>query len=616
MKDYLSPADLLTQIRQHLDAEALSQAEILLRTGPPPEGDADLCFQWGLYCEEAGLLSEAIQAFQQTLHRQANHSEAAYRLALLYLDQNAPEKALPHLQHVVKLNPAHTDAARELAILLAERGERALAAEVCRHALDSSPTEALEQLLHTLTPPMSPSVPNTFEDFPPGFVSYFLQRFSGREGVYARQWVDAAGRSGYTPVKEPLTEREVRSHLRGDITVGVYPLRLDNTVNFLSIDIDISKKALEQSRNDPQELERLQALAQSQAKALVRTGETVGLSLSLSIEESGYKGRHLWLFLEHPLEAQRVRDLGKLLLTLTGNPPIEIQREIFPKQDTLPLEALGNLIKLPLGIHRRTGKRSVFLDPEGHLFADQYAVLQRATLASPEQIARAIDLAIQRRDRLSFDQEAKPWPVKSEAEEGPQSAALTALRAGCSVINYLLEKAATEHHLTHDERMVLLCTIPHLPDGAVLLHRIIQQCVDYDPRITQSWIERCPPNPISCPRIRTRLSEVTRKVGCSCAFPLPPNGYPSPLLHWNPQATAGKAGTKTEDRITATITRLFEFRTQLRALQTRMQQCEQELITLMQEQEMEEVHTVFGRLRRRTDAEGKGWILEIDEAQG
>ena len=47
-----------------------------------------------------------------------------------------------------------------------------------------------------------------------------------------------------------------------------------------------------------------------------------------------------------------------------GYPNIEI--EVFPKQDNLTGKDLGNLMRLPLGVHRRTGQRSRFLALDMH----------------------------------------------------------------------------------------------------------------------------------------------------------------------------------------------------------------------------------------------------------
>jgi hypothetical protein len=93
-------------------------------------------------------------------------------------------------------------------------------------------------------------------------IRLFMSLFKGRDDVYARRWENREGRSGYTPVclnewksgtcRKPsvkcseclnrsydtLSENVIEGHLRGNVVVGVYPLRPDETCNFLAIDFD------------------------------------------------------------------------------------------------------------------------------------------------------------------------------------------------------------------------------------------------------------------------------------------------------------------------------------------------------------------------------------------
>lgn len=82
-------------------------------------------------------------------------------------------------------------------------------------------------------------------------VSLFASLFMGRIDVYATRWESKAGKSGYSPVCEnqwrpgicqwqyaPITEQVLESHLRGDKTVGLYPLLPDSTCWFLTFDCD------------------------------------------------------------------------------------------------------------------------------------------------------------------------------------------------------------------------------------------------------------------------------------------------------------------------------------------------------------------------------------------
>src|SRR5438045_5285510 len=80
-------------------------------------------------------------------------------------------------------------------------------------------------------------------------IALFRSLFRGREDVYARRWENPKGESGYVPaaIKDwkainrsrpedrkkvaqktrkffPLTDAVIENHLRGDETIGVYPL--------------------------------------------------------------------------------------------------------------------------------------------------------------------------------------------------------------------------------------------------------------------------------------------------------------------------------------------------------------------------------------------------------
>lgn len=93
-------------------------------------------------------------------------------------------------------------------------------------------------------------------------IKFFMSLFKGREDVYAKRWENKAGESGYSPQclnlwkkgicqkpsmkcsacpnknYEPLSEKVIELHLRGNIVAGIYPLYADETCSFLAIDFD------------------------------------------------------------------------------------------------------------------------------------------------------------------------------------------------------------------------------------------------------------------------------------------------------------------------------------------------------------------------------------------
>ncbi|HOV15199.1 MAG TPA: helicase, partial [Spirochaetota bacterium] len=93
-------------------------------------------------------------------------------------------------------------------------------------------------------------------------IKIFMNLFKCRGDVYAVRWENKKKESGYSPVclnewksglcQKPqikcmkcsnkkyanLDEKVIESHLKGEIVVGIYPLCLDETCNFLAIDFD------------------------------------------------------------------------------------------------------------------------------------------------------------------------------------------------------------------------------------------------------------------------------------------------------------------------------------------------------------------------------------------
>ncbi|MDY0171014.1 MAG: CRISPR-associated primase-polymerase type A1, partial [Thermoguttaceae bacterium] len=410
----------------------------------------------------------------------------------------------------------------------------------------------------------------------------FAALFAGREDVYARQWHRAKdGQTGYTPVHEPLTPAVVRNHLLGTFTAGVYPIRLDQTATWFAVDMDIRRPVLDQARRDAAYARELRDLTRRKGLELLAAMNELGFEPML--ENSGYKGRHYWVFLEEPEEAKVLNQCGRLLLAhLQQHVEQEFSLEFFPKQAQRTGKGLGNLIKLPLGVHRRTGYRSVFLDREGNAVKEPLALLQTVrrlprnalydaigrlkrlvgTVPKPETALqtdedaedrfgesahrrttlRVVNLPDNRLGESSDKYDGAAMPATAVAGPAPPDVAppwteadfeadprMRHLLSECPVLAELKSQVAKHRRLSHDEQVVLSHTLGHVPGGPQAVNYLLQQCVDVPAdALMQSQLKG---NPISCPKIRKRIGHLTRRVKCRCAFPFAPNHYPTPVLH-------------------------------------------------------------------------------------
>lgn len=167
-------------------------------------------------------------------------------------------------------------------------------------------------------------------------VQAYADTFIPRYDLYPLQLRDGL----YVSVKKPLELAQIRQHLKGTLTLGAYTLSPTDMASWLCLDAD-----------DEQGWHSLVEMA----------GMLLVPSIPMYLEQSR-RGGHLWLFFESSIPGKQARHFGRYLLAQH-----EIEGvELFPKQDGLTTGP-GSLVRLPLGIHRKTGirYRYHFINPDG-----------------------------------------------------------------------------------------------------------------------------------------------------------------------------------------------------------------------------------------------------------
>ena len=515
--------------------------------------DADLHLSWADLLEELGLIAEAAEELNLAIRDDPGRETAYQRLSEIFLDQNRPEKAARVLERLIEIQPGNPEYRLRLGRVLLEAREFPAAKEVFEEALKKTADPRFESLLRDLrflkdadvisdaTPSSDKMVlsPNQNQ------VIVFTTLFSGREGVHARQWLSPSGEAGYTPVQEPFTPKVAENHILGNYTVGIYPVRLDNTVNFIAFDFDLAKFAVRSAITNKRVWDAAMERVHQAACRLFETASECELPMVL--EDSGFKGRHAWIFLEEPVPAGVGKKLGELLAGRILPLAAEVQVEIFPKQGAVPRGNLGNLIKLPLGIHRRTGRRALFVTPENSLFPDQLGLLEEMRRC-PRRTVYSLVQKLQSNKVISFPGKSRPeTPVSplledQESEEAPaplppvpeafdleRDLQFQTLLLKCPVIKTLVEKIHRTYRIEKDEAMVLIHTIGHLDHGPEAINELFQRCAHADPTLFLK--NRLKGNPMSCPKIRMRVPAVTSTVACNCTFDPSAHLYPTPVLH-------------------------------------------------------------------------------------
>lgn len=344
-----------------------------------------------------------------------------------------------------------------------------------------------------------------------------LDGFPGREGVFASEGLDDRGQRIFRAVRRGIETEDLRRHLVGEVCLGVYLLRGNDTVRLAVLDVDAKRrKSPHTGRHEviPEDANRARGYSVRLAKQLNERG------VPCLLEDSGAKGGHLWMRFDAPQPAETVVKWLEDLLKACDDPPEHVRVEIFPDRDRVPRDGDGPLVKLPLGIHAGTGRRCVLLDATGAPVSGPSAVLD----AWEEILGEVLEQGSKRSGA------ERPGPLDSN--RFPVAAEL--LR-GCTLLAALDHKAAETGYLDHRERLALLGTVGHLDgDGSKALHAIIANCSNYKERVTQRYLDGNAPHPVSCGRLRQNHRELTRSVGCDCRFNVPRGAYPTPLLHVMP----------------------------------------------------------------------------------
>lgn len=200
----------------------------------------------------------------------------------------------------------------------------------------------------------------------------------------------------------PWALRDVVDHVTGERTYGHYIVDpATSACRTFVFDIDLRKKAnpatdppeepivFDGEEIDPREVwagpvtparvdlgKQLQGMAHGLASATTRL-----LGIPVLVSYSGNKGMHVYGCIDRGTPAAEARELARMVLESTevmipdhganffkhheGYRALQV--EVFPKQDKVSADGFGNLVRLPLGIHRKTGKPSFFIKLETEL---------------------------------------------------------------------------------------------------------------------------------------------------------------------------------------------------------------------------------------------------------
>lgn len=160
--------------------------------------------------------------------------------------------------------------------------------------------------------------------------------------LYIHRWDVHAKQTnvGYIREFKEITDDLIAEHLFGQVSIGTYQIRLDNTVTWICIDVDAHSE---------------DKIAESNRKCFEIFCRLCEHCIPFVVEASGSPhSYHFWIFLDRT-DASKVYWFIRELLD-----GIDVEKN--PKQPEIDKEKpFGNLVKLPYGINNKTGNRSTLV---------------------------------------------------------------------------------------------------------------------------------------------------------------------------------------------------------------------------------------------------------------
>lgn len=463
--------------------------------------------------------------------------------------------------------------------------------------------------------------------FAPLSIERMMKLFIGREDLYCKEVLGKGNRRSFEMQAIPLSKQTVVEHLKGKETIGTYIQRANATVHYIVVDIDISKKVMLQYSRDSSEYQAYLEKAWNMANKILKAYHEFGLQGY--VEYSGCRGYHVWLFFMEWIPVRYANMFCEVLEGKLGALEDGISLEFFPNKTRIKPGKFGQAIKLPYGIHTKTGEQSYFLDAKGKPMEELDSFLDSIATFSVSAIKKVLAAHTESKEI----RENKAVEVNLE-EFGDILENISEILKKCNLMRYLCQKALKTSYLTHFERLSVLYVFGHMGEsGQEFVHQIMSYTLNYQYNVTERFIKHIPAKPISCVKLREQYKMITAEYGCNCNFRQSKNCYPSPVLHAISHSsdlpegiTLPTSRTFTEAKAKKVIeemnihkksqelaTRILEFKKQKRGIDAAIRKVEKELEHIYDNAGIDSLEVEMGLLvRRKTENEnGYEWLIEI-----
>lgn len=306
---------------------------------------------------------------------------------------------------------------------------------------------------------------------------------------------DASGRFGYTKNNGNLKMMLglMNYHIKGKTTMGFYQIAHDDTVKWICFDIDDHK--LEHGEEGVKaDLRKLFA---------VLSKYDIPFLLEASGSPNSY---HVWVLLR-PTETHTAFMFSRQIISEAG-----IDCEVFPKQKNLTKNSkYGNMVKVPLGINRKNGVRSQFLDPTN--FRPYVGLVPIPDIVCLREIEEPVE---------RIERNTKPSRINQNQENSEQ----TPMRLGCDLRpcmqGVLSAKVTLEGHEGHAMRVAIAIEAWNTGLSVEQAIELFKDQADFKTEIARNYIEDiyCRAyHPYSCDKLKEQCKPLVDPYCVECMWP-------------------------------------------------------------------------------------------------
>lgn len=364
--------------------------------------------------------------------------------------------------------------------------------------------------------------------------------------------VDTTEMLEYKKCSEPISDEMLKSHFDGDIVLGKR-LNCDGKSNILVIDIDNKnniKKAKEIAEKIQYDLEKRGIVAY--------------------VEFSGNKGYHVWILFNEFIAIYKLNNYIENVINVLGIKEESV--EIIPKYNKL--SETQEIIKLPLGIHPISKKKSYFLD------INSIKDIVSNTYKDNEEILNEL------------------WnKVKEDFSE------IYEVANNCTIIKKIIDYGILKGHMSHFNRLILTYVFPKLENGDEFIHFIMEHLDNYSHSITSKFISRAPEYAVSCKKLKDYYKDTD--FNCiNCKFNIS-GTYDSPILHSENEEIILSAS---KNQVKDIIDEMIKLQQEKKEISLKLKKLEKKLNKIYEELGSESIEIPMGKLNRNEDK----WIIEIE----